>query len=232
MGTLIWGAGAAAVWVAAQISGAILYLVLWHEFYPDQPVALSAIASHGPALAFSVLFAAPFVLGYMALAVRAAKMPFRDYLALKWPGRRDVVRTLVGLAGLLAFFAALNAIAGKDMPSFVSESFLSARDAGMLPLLIIGFAVMAPLQEEIIFRGFLYRGFCEKFGALATVLFTSVAFALLHAQYEWYFVAQVFALGFFFGWVRWKSGSTLLPILLHGALNAIAIVEAYFATLA
>jgi membrane protease YdiL (CAAX protease family) len=53
-----------------------------------------------------------------------------------------------------------------------------------------------------------------------------MAWALLHAQYEWYFVAQIFVLGLFFGWLRWRSGSTLLTFLAHATINALAIAEA------
>jgi hypothetical protein len=41
-------------------------------------------------------------------------------------------------------------------------------------------------------------------------------------QYDWFFLAQVFGLGLLFGWLRWRSGSTLLTIMLHMFVNLTA----------
>ncbi len=223
--TLLWAFGAAAVWVVAQIAGAVLFLVWWQRVF-ERPVQLSEIGSHGPAIAFAVLLATPFLLGFLYLATRLARADFAEYLALKWPSWRDAAIALVVLVGLLVLAALADVSAGREIPPFVLDSVRTARDSGMLPLLIIAFVVLAPLQEEIMFRGFLYRGFCFGFGPLPTVLLTAAAWSLLHAQYEWYFVTQIFVLGLYLGWVRWKSGSTLLAFMFHALINATAIAQA------
>jgi membrane protease YdiL (CAAX protease family) len=224
--TLLWAFGAASVWVVAQIAGAVMFLLWWHQAFPDKPVLLSDIGNHGPAIAFAVVLATPALLAFLYLATRLARVSFREYLALKWPRWRDVGVALAGLFALILLASFADAGAGKEIPPFVLESFRTARDSGMLPLLILAFAVLAPLQEEIMFRGFLYRGFCHGFGPLPTVLLTAGAWAMLHGQYEWYFVAQIFLLGLYLGWVRWMSGSALLAFFLHALINGAAIGQA------
>jgi membrane protease YdiL (CAAX protease family) len=48
----------------------------------------------------------------------------------------------------------------------------------------------------------------------------------LHLQYDWYFFGEVFTLGLWFGYLRYRSGSTWLTIVLHGLNNLGAVAEA------
>jgi membrane protease YdiL (CAAX protease family) len=224
--TLSWTVGAGIVWVAGQALGAFLFLVWWRSAFPDRPIRAAELAAHGPLIASAICVAVPIFLAFLYFAVHLSGASFRDYLALHRPRWRHLGLSLAGLIGLLILAAVADAGAGKDMPSFVLESFRSARDAGMLPLLVIAFVVLAPLQEEVMFRGFAYRGLAFGFGPLAAVLLTAGGWALLHAQYEWYFIVQIFVLGLYFGWVRWMSGSTLLAFVLHAVINATALAQA------
>ena len=96
----------------------------------------------------------------------------------------------------------------------------------MLPLLLISFVFLGPLQEELLFRGFLFRGFAPSLGVWPTTVITAALWALIHVQYQWFFVCEIFALGLAFGYLRARSGSLFLTIGLHAAVNAMAVVEA------
>ena len=54
---------------------------------------------------------------------------------------------------------------------------------------------------------------------------SSLAWALLHIQYDWLGMAQIFAAGLVLGWFRWASGSTTLTIIMHVLINAEAMLE-------
>jgi membrane protease YdiL (CAAX protease family) len=97
-------------------------------------------------------------------------------------------------------------------------------------LLGIGVVIMAPLQEEIAFRGFMFPGVAQSWGPWPAIVVISALWAMMHVQYDWYFISQVFAMGVLIGWLRWWSGSTLLTIILHAAVNASAVGQAYFLT--
>ena len=58
---------------------------------------------------------------------------------------------------------------------------------------------------------------------------TALLWALVHVQYDLYFMGQVFAYGLVLGWFRWVSGSIILTMLLHGLINFGGMVETFMA---
>jgi len=103
---------------------------------------------------------------------------------------------------------------------------LSAREQGGLILLWFAFVIVAPAGEEMLFRGFLYRGWASATRtAWPAILVIAAVWAGFHIQYDWFGILQVFLVGLLFGWIRWRSGSTALTIFLHGLLNAWATLQ-------
>lgn len=224
--TLAWGAGAAIVLIVSQTLGAIAYIAGTNGFSPGVPIPTENLESNGAMLSVAFLLSTPLVLAYFFLAVHLARVPFGEYMALNRPRWSDV---LVGIGGLLAVLvvAGLGAtLSGQEMPDFMSETFRTARDAGALPLFFFSFAVLAPVQEELFFRGFLYRGLSASIGPWITIVLTSAVWAVVHLQYDWFFIVEIFVLGIVFGWLRMRSGSTILTMLLHGGMNTLALVSA------
>jgi membrane protease YdiL (CAAX protease family) len=224
--TLAWGAGAALVLIASQTLGAIVFLVWRGTFVPGVPTPTDNLENNGPLLATAFLVSTPLVLAYFALAVRLARVPFAEYMALRWPRWRDI---LVGIAALVAVLIVAGvgaSLSGQETPDFMTETFRTAREAGVLPLFYFSFAVLAPVQEELFFRGFLYRGLSPSIGPWPTIILTSAVWSVVHLQYDWFFVGEIFILGVAFGWLRMRSGSTILTMLLHGSMNTLAVVHA------
>jgi membrane protease YdiL (CAAX protease family) len=94
-------------------------------------------------------------------------------------------------------------------------------------LFFLAVTVVAPITEEIAFRGFLFRGLSSTWlGVAGTMVLTSVAWAAMHVQYDWVTLGQIFLIGLLLGWLRWASGSTLLTILLHMLANLAATIQA------
>jgi membrane protease YdiL (CAAX protease family) len=92
--------------------------------------------------------------------------------------------------------------------------------------LLIGAVIVAPAGEEIMFRGFLFRGWVRSDrAAWPAIVVISVLWAALHVQYDWSGILQIFVIGLFLGWMRWRSGSTLLTLLLHGLFNVEGSLE-------
>jgi membrane protease YdiL (CAAX protease family) len=88
--------------------------------------------------------------------------------------------------------------------------------------------VVAPIGEEIVFRGFLFRGLVRPGYERLAIVAIALAWALLHIQYDWLGMAQIFAAGLILGWFRWASGSTVLTIVMHVLINAEAMIETAF----
>jgi membrane protease YdiL (CAAX protease family) len=105
------------------------------------------------------------------------------------------------------------------------DAYRSAKDAGWLITLLLAIVVVAPVGEEIAFRGFLYRGLARQGSERLAILVIALAWALLHIQYDLLGMVQIFAAGLVLGWFRWASGSTLLTTMMHVLINAEAMVE-------
>ena len=65
-------------------------------------------------------------------------------------------------------------------------------------------------------------------GVVGAILVTSAGWAVMHIQYEAFYIVQIFVLGCAFGWLRWRSGSTILTIILHAMVNATALAQVAF----
>jgi uncharacterized protein len=78
----------------------------------------------------------------------------------------------------------------------------------------------------------LFRGWVRSpRSALPAIVAISLLWAILHIQYDWTGMLQIFVIGLFLGWIRWRSGSLALTFLLHalfnleGTLETIAVVH-------
>jgi membrane protease YdiL (CAAX protease family) len=99
-------------------------------------------------------------------------------------------------------------------------------------LLIFAMVIVAPIYEELIFRGLLWSAIAEQFsgatyaehrGAVVASLVTSVIFAVIHLQYGIYEISTIVVLALIFCYARIKSGSLVLPMLLHIINNGAAM---------
>ena len=93
-------------------------------------------------------------------------------------------------------------------------------------LLFIAVAIIAPLGEELLFRGFLQQ-VLEKHWKDVTkaILVTSLFFALIHMNPYWF--AQIYILGVMLGFLSWKTGSVLPSLILHGLNNTMAMIFSF-----
>ena len=89
----------------------------------------------------------------------------------------------------------------------------------------------APFLEELVFRGYLFKAWRHTFlGLSGTLVLTSLLFSALHfGQYHWSTMTFLFVLSLILGISREKTGSVLVPIILHSANNLAAIIVAYLA---
>jgi membrane protease YdiL (CAAX protease family) len=77
-----------------------------------------------------------------------------------------------------------------------------------------------------VFRGFLFRGWVRTAtSAVPGIVAVAAVFAIIHVQYNWFGILQVFILGLLFTWIRWRSGSMLLPMLMHAITNFYSMLQ-------
>jgi len=210
--------------VSSQIVGTVVLVLL----RPDALTGgIDTLVKDGVVVALSNIPANAVQVVILALASRRRDWSFTEYLGLVWPAPRDAVVALWILVIFLLGYDALTYALGRDIVTpFQVETYRSAREAGMLPLFSFALVIAAPVAEEIMFRGFLFRGWVtSERMAILGILLISALFAAIHIQYDWFGILQVFFIGLLFGLVRWRSGSTTLTILMHVLANLWATVE-------
>jgi uncharacterized protein len=89
-------------------------------------------------------------------------------------------------------------------------------------LTLIAAAVIAPIAEEIFFRGFVYGGLRGRIGTLGAMLVSSLFFTALHFTLDQFI--PIFALGLFLALLYEKTGSLYPGMLLHSSNNAISLI--------
>jgi len=227
LGTIAWSAAGVCAWFAAQFA-VILAFIAWRNAVAPGTIDPHKLSSDGFLLAVVVIIAAPAWAAVSVLAARLRGWRARDYLALVAPKKGEVLFGIACMAVLLIGFDLLTFAFGRDVvPPFMRDAYTTARDTSSLPLFFAAVVIVAPITEEIAFRGFLFRGLSATwFGVGGTLVATSAAWAAMHVQYDWVNLAQIFLIGLVLGWLRWASGSTLLTIMLHMLANLGATIEA------
>ncbi len=220
--TKIWGYWATLGWAflafAAGQLGALVAVVVWRAG------ALSALLEtpyDGRFVTLSVLVSTPITIAVLALAVWFARARLAEYLALSWAPTHYVITAIVWLVGLIAVSDASLYFSGRPLVTpFQEQSYATAAAEGWLPLMLAAAILVAPASEELLFRGFLFRGWARSDRmAWPAIVLISLLWAALHVQYDWTGILQIFVIGLFLGWTRWRSQSTLLTFVLHALFN-------------
>jgi membrane protease YdiL (CAAX protease family) len=185
------------------------------------------LMTDGRLLAELTLVSTAVEIAVVVVAAWLARWRAVDYLALLVPDVRTASIPIVAMGAFVLGYDALTGLLNHDVVSdFQLDSYRSARSAGALPMLWVAFVLVAPLGEEIVFRGFLYRGWAQSRRTVApAIAVISALWAVIHIQYDWFGMLQIFFIGLLLGWARWRSGSTLLAFALHGLANAWAMIE-------
>jgi uncharacterized protein len=224
-----WGPGATIGFlfliIVAVVGAQTVIGLAWVFFFTLHSSTLAAtLQFDGDLLAVMTLVGAVVAVGVVALLVRSRGATLRGYLALA-PVRPKAVFLwiLVTLAFLASYDFVSMALDRPTIPDFMVKAYESA---GFLPLLWIAVALVAPVWEEAVFRGFGFRGLrSSRWGAAAAIGVPTLLWACLHLQYDAFDIAYVFCLGVLFGVARERTGSVAMPIVLHVLTNALATLQ-------
>ena len=86
-------------------------------------------------------------------------------------------------------------------------------------LQVVSVVIMAPIAEELLFRGILYNTIKHTGYPLAGMIISAALFALVHSSLA--LMLPLFVMGFALAWVYEKSGSIIAPMVMHATFNAI-----------
>lgn len=228
-GTSLWGLLIFVALFLGQASTIAILLVLQKEPLNLSTFAdsLTHVATGGKALSLSVMTGLPAVLFAIWIATKLARQRFADYLALNRPSWKGLLIGAVSLAVLVEGWDLLSKATGREVsPGFMMDTLKAAQADNSLWLLILAIVVAAPITEEFFVRGFLYRGWSESFLRIpGAIILSSAVWTLMHLQYDWFFLGEVFSIGLLLGYLRYRSNSTWLTIVIHGLNNLAATIQ-------
>ena len=224
-GTALWGLFIFAAMFVGQVA-----VVAWFVLRQDGPIDMAAaihVVGSGLTISLSVIMGLPAVLAALWIAIRLTRTAFDDYLALRGTSWIHFLVGAIALAALVLGWDMVSRAAGREVePGFMGDVLKSARADGALWVLAVAFCIAAPVTEEFFARGFLYRGWSESFlRPVGAIVLSSMVWTILHLQYDWFFLGEVFSIGLLLGYLRFRFNSTWLTIFLHGLNNLAAVVQ-------
>lgn len=143
---------------------------------------------------------------------------------------RSIFRAVSSAFSLLGLSLLLAWLIEQFHPQEVSLNWLTRSFSylgdGALPAALLFAGVLAPLVEELVFRGFLFASMRAKWGVWPAALVSSLLFSAGHG-YDWIGTVHVFGLGMAFCMLFQRTGRISVPILTHSLFNIILVVRAH-----
>jgi membrane protease YdiL (CAAX protease family) len=231
--------GLIACYLALQAVGSAAVVgvlaLLQHRHFPGAAVtsALAALGAHpGAAVAQAILTVCIAAAGVIWLVHRywptlwSQAMP--PGFGLASPHRRawPVLALAVGLLAPFVGGLVTRVLAGDhDITQNVQQLAQHAPLAWRVGLAAMAIT-LAPLVEELLFRGVLLSSLIPRCGVALAALLSAAAFAAIHLPglgWQWYALPELLLLGVALAWLRLRYRSLWPSVLAHGANNALAL---------
>jgi len=163
---------------------------------------------------------------FIAALAMAGRVDLSNNLAIRPPRWRGwiyyIAPFIIFSVAIRIYYARNPLIPNLPLRLVFPEAMIVGNAAIILSVLFI-----APIAEELIFRGYLFDIFERNFGVLVSILSTSILFALAHMpqlDFRPLDTAMIFVLGLVFGTMRYMTGSSVISIFFHGLYNLIYVV--------
>jgi hypothetical protein len=138
----------------------------------------------------------------------------------------------VGLLGVSFVLDYLLRLAGVES---TQENMFAALQSASLPqfaVVLMAVGCLAPLAEEVFFRGYVFGAYNRQKGLWQAFLFSSAIFAVLHVNELTNFNALAltpfFVIGLALAGIYYYAGSLVPAIVAHGVNNCVAVLLLYF----
>jgi uncharacterized protein len=216
-----------ALFCAIQILVVTVFLSLAKVQHPelDLEVYTKSLSSNGFCLAISEIVSGLICIPLTLLFTKLRKnISIKNYIGFREPLTREWVKWLLILAAFLFLSDTVSLLLHQPIaPPFMVDAY---KTASFLPALLFAIIIVAPIFEEIFFRGFLFQGIrYSRLGPIGAIGMTSFFGAVIHLQYDVYGITTLFALGLLLGIARLKTGSIHLLMVMHSVTSLVATIE-------
>ncbi|WP_246785201.1 CPBP family intramembrane glutamic endopeptidase [Bradyrhizobium sp. S69] len=193
------------------------------EAYSPAELRAAWLRLHGTWQGAGSIVAVLPTIAVLWVAIRMAGRGFVEYLALNWPTPRETAVAFGVMSIVMVGESLLGYLVGAK--SGVTHSHLAVLGPSGLMIMLIGSCIAAPVAEEFLVRGFMFRGWSQSFpGATGAIVLTSAAWAMNHTQYDWFLQLKIFGEGVVLAYFRWRTASTWLTIMIHSAINTFVFL--------
>ena len=150
-----------------------------------------------------------------------------DSFRIKPISINTIMNSIIFSIGIIILFDALDRVIHQIVPTpdYIIDlgKIMQPESTLGLIFLFLAVVVMAPIGEEIVFRGFLQKFLEEHWKDITkAVLVTSLFFAMIHFNPYW--TIQIYLLGVILGFLSWKTKSVIPRIILHRINNGMAFI--------
>jgi membrane protease YdiL (CAAX protease family) len=178
-------------------------------------------AATDPLTRYGVGMAVEFGLaGAALLFIRMEGLPVRGIGRIRWAEPRTYLLALITVPGLWIAGVLMNllsrAVFGYTTPATPAQFPRTWLEAVALAMMTI---VVAPLCEEVMFRGYVQRAY-ERRNPWIGIAVGGVIFALYHLRFQGLF--SLIPVSLALGLVAWRTESIAPAIVMHASFNAIA----------
>jgi membrane protease YdiL (CAAX protease family) len=169
-----------------------------------------------------------FLIGAMALLVRAKGLgSLRADLGLV-VRVRDLPWLAVGVALQVASFVLIDVLdrVGGGLPQQEAARTLDRSQGPELIVLVVGVVLLAPLAEELLFRGLLLRSLLRRVSAPAAVAVSAIAFGVVHLldPSTAALLVPLIGLGLVSGARAVRTGELSQSLMIHVGFNLLSAV--------
>ena len=131
--------------------------------------------------------------------------------------------------GLSILIAVISSISGTELPGFQSQSPilpLFGTDNFSFVIAIIVIVIIAPIIEEMFFRGYILQTLSKNLSTSTSSIITALIFASVHFEFQSFI--PIFLLGIILNWLFLKFNSIWPSILFHFLNNIITFTIFYY----
>ena len=131
---------------------------------------------------------------------------------------------ILGIALSFLISIVMSAVVPEAMLEDYMEASAGIANAPML-VQFISAVILAPIVEEIFFRGYVLPRFRKAMPLPLAIFFSSLAFGLIHGQIVWITYATI--LGIIMTLIALRENSVWASILMHVAFNSVSLFSEY-----
>lgn len=202
---------------------AIVAAVVFAALVPGAHEAQMPVFLVAGVVLYGSLMLVTYVQGFRTGLLSAESLGLRRELAgpaVLWGAGGAVITVGIGAANELVLQAL-----GQPQPQHEAFTWLRGLPTGHFIAVAVGGALVAPVIEELFFRGYVFSAYLAEKGVRTAYIGSALIFGLVHGQLTLF--PGIFAMGLVLAFLFRRSGSIIAPIVAHVLNNSLAFISMF-----